>query len=313
MLNAKHIPGFLHLLPLNGSGQWLHMCIHHQETASYLMDELGLDDLIVAALVEEDTRSRLRVHDEGIMVLLKAMRAEDHTMPRAENMVSMRIWLSSSSVVSTREADAGPILEVAASLAANSGPATPGDFLVDLIEQHLKSVERFVEQMEDKTVLVGSMVTRYDVELACPKMTEIDINISESLRHLSPQRAILENLSNLQHKLLTNRGRARIDDALVHLLRSLEALHSMRERIDILNHQIGRIQDRRLSRSTYIFAAAATIFLPLTFLTGLFGVNLMGLPFSHSPHGFWNLVTASGSIVVVALVIFSICRWRKWL
>ena len=79
MDTARKSPGFLHLLPLKGGGEWLHMCIRHKETSTYLMDEVALDDLIVDALMEEDTRSRLRVRDEGIMVLLKAMhlRGED--------------------------------------------------------------------------------------------------------------------------------------------------------------------------------------------------------------------------------------------
>ncbi len=44
-----------------------------------------------------------------------------------------------------------------------------------------------------------------------------------------------------------------------------------------------------MNRSSYVFAAATTIFLPLGFVTGLFGVNLMGLPMEDSPQGFWIL------------------------
>ena len=313
MHNAKHTPGFLHLLPLKGGGEWLHMCIRHQETSSYLMDEAALDDLIVAALVEEDTRSRLRVRDDGIMVLLKAMRVEGQATPRPEDMVSMRLWLTPSSVISTREADVGPILDIAARLNADSGPATPGNFLADLIEKHLEVVERCVEQMEDETTRSGAMVARYDVDMACPNMSETETRISGFLRHLGPQRAVLEILSDLHHQVLDDRDRARLDDALARLLRFIEALQTLRERIDILNNQIGRIQDRRLSRSTYIFAAVATIFLPLSFLTGLFGVNLMGLPFSESTRGFWALAAICVAIVAVALVVLAVCRWRKWL
>lgn len=313
MHNAKHTPGFLHLLPLRGGGEWLHMCIRHQETSSFLMDEAALDDLIVAALVEEDTRSRLRVRDDGIMVLLKAMRVEDKEMPRPENMVSMRLWLTSKAVISTREADVGPVLEVAAQLNAGAGPVTPGNFLTDLVDEHFKRVEHFVEQIEDDTEQISMMVARYEVGDACPNMAKTEDRISGLLRHLGPQRPVLEILSDLRHEVLDDRDRARLDDALTRLLRFIETLQMLRERIDSLNHQIARIQDRRLSRSTYIFAAVATIFLPLSFLTGLFGVNLMGLPFSESPEGFWALTAICVALVVTVLAIMGVCRWRKWL
>ena len=91
MDTARKSPGFLHLLPLKGGGEWLHMCIRHKETSTYLMDEVALDDLIVDALMEEDTRSRLRVRDEGIMVLLKAMHLRGEDMARPEDMISMRL------------------------------------------------------------------------------------------------------------------------------------------------------------------------------------------------------------------------------
>lgn len=88
MDTARKSPGFLHLLPLKGGGEWLHMCIRHKETSTYLMDEVALDDLIVDALMEEDTRSRLRVRDEGIMVLLKghASARRGHGAPRRHDL-----------------------------------------------------------------------------------------------------------------------------------------------------------------------------------------------------------------------------------
>lgn len=108
MDTARTTPGFLHLLPLKGGGEWLHMCIRHTETSGYLMDEAALDDLIVDALMEEDTRSRIRVRDEGIMVLLKAMHLRGEEMARPEDMISMRLWLTPHRVTSTRESRCRP-------------------------------------------------------------------------------------------------------------------------------------------------------------------------------------------------------------
>lgn len=70
MIEAERTPGFLHLLQMTGGASWLHMCIHHRETESFLSSVTGLDKLIAAAMVSEDTRSRLRVHGQGVMVLL---------------------------------------------------------------------------------------------------------------------------------------------------------------------------------------------------------------------------------------------------
>ena len=310
MDTARKSPGFLHLLPLKGGGEWLHMCIRHKETSTYLMDEVALDDLIVDALMEEDTRSRLRVRDEGIMVLLKAMHLRGEDMARPEDMISMRLWLTPDRVISTREADVDPILEIARRLAKGDGPATPGAFLADLVEEHLDEVETQVEMIEDDATRIAQMIGSHKLEFACPNMADTETRISGFLRHLAPQRPVLATLSTLHHPVLDGRHRARLDDGLNRLLRYLETLQNLREQIAILNDQVSRIQDRRLNRSSYAFAAAATIFLPLGFVTGLFGVNLMGLPLEDSPQGFWILTVICLALSLGLLALF---RWRKWL
>ena len=286
------------------------MCIRHRETPEYLMEKVALDDLIVDALVEEDTRSRIRVLPDGIMVLLKAMHLRGEEMARPEDMISMRLWLTPDRVISTREADVDPILEIAARLAKGEGPVTSGDFLGDLVEEHLDEVEAQVEMIEDDTAQIAQLIGNLELEFACPNMADTETRISGFLRHLGPQRPVLETLSTLRHPVLDDRGRARLDDGLNRLLRLLETLQSLRDQIAILNDQVSRIQDRRLNRSSYVFAAAATIFLPLGFVTGMFGVNLMGLPLEDSPQGFWILTAICLGLSVGLLALF---RWRKWL
>ncbi len=224
------------------------------------------------------------------MVLLKAMHVRGQSMANPEDMVSMRLWLTPRNIISTREADLDPIVAIASRVTGGSGPDSPGDFLADLVKEHLDEVEHHLEQLEDDADATGRMIGDHQMNDACPNIAEIETRISGFLRHLRPQRPVLESLSTLNHPVLDDRARARLDDGLNRLLRLLETLQSLRDRLDIFDEQVRRIQERRLSESSYRFAVAATVFLPLTFLTGLFGVNLMGLPFEKSPLGFWFLV-----------------------
>ncbi|MSO24261.1 MAG: hypothetical protein EXQ58_13685 [Acidobacteria bacterium] len=57
----------------------------------------------------------------------------------------------------------------------------------------------------------------------------------------------------------------------------------------ISNEQIIRIQDIELNRAVYKFPLVATTFLPLSFFTGLFGINLGGLTGARSDAAFWLL------------------------
>ena len=60
-----------------------------------------------------------------------------------------------------------------------------------------------------------------------------------------------------------------------------------------------------------VLTIIATIFIPLSFLAGVFGMNFnSSLPGQESPNAFmWFLVTCGG----VAVVMLGVFRWRRWL
>jgi zinc transporter len=94
------------------------------------------------------------------------------------------------------------------------------------------------------------------------------------------------------------------------ITRYLEDLDLARERTMVLREEfLGQLAQEQNSRM-YVLSVVAAIFLPLTFVTGLLGMNVGGLPGLESPRGF------AGSLVImvlaaVGLVVFF--RSKKWL
>ena len=59
----------------------------------------------------------------------------------------------------------------------------------------------------------------------------------------------------------------------------------------------------------YVLSVVAAVFLPLTFGTGLLGMNVGGLPGLESQLGFvWSVV----AMVVAAIGLIVFFRWKKW-
>jgi zinc transporter len=54
------------------------------------------------------------------------------------------------------------------------------------------------------------------------------------------------------------------------------------------------------NRNLQILAIVTAIFLPATLVTGIFGMNVMDLPLTQNPHGFfWSMVILTGSSALV--------------
>ncbi|WBU53378.1 CorA family divalent cation transporter [Paracoccus sp. SCSIO 75233] len=307
---AAPAPDFLHLTRLDGenSAKWAHLCIRHKATRQFLIDEAQMEDLIVDAMLQEDARSRVRIRPAGIMTLLKTMPLQSDGEARPGEMASLRVWIDESRIITTREAELAPVLDLARRIEAGTGPKTPGRFLADLIAEHLQEIDPQIEALEDQVDRIGGMVTGHQIEEACPAMVDALSRISGFIRHLGPQQIVLETLSAADHPVLDDHDRARIEDSANQLMRILEALQNLRDRVDILDNQVSRVQDRKISQNSLAFAVAATIFLPLGFLTGLFGANVGGIPMAQPPWGFWALL---GGCVALIVVVVSWLRSRK--
>ena len=53
----------------------------------------------------------------------------------------------------------------------------------------------------------------------------------------------------------------------------------------------------------------AAIFLPLSFVTGLLGINVGGVPGLQNPDAFWVVVLLCAAILIVQLVMFWKWKW----
>jgi zinc transporter len=60
----------------------------------------------------------------------------------------------------------------------------------------------------------------------------------------------------------------------------------------------------------YLLSVVAAIFLPLTFVTGLLGMNVAGLPGTESPSGF---IISAVVMVVLGIELIGYFKWRKWI
>jgi len=95
-----------------------------------------------------------------------------------------------------------------------------------------------------------------------------------------------------------------------HLTRQIEDLDLARENALVTQEELmNRVAMEQNSRM-YVLSVVAAIFLPLTFVTGLLGMNVAGLPGTEDPNGFLY-----SSLIMVACLaaLIGYFRLRRWL
>jgi|TARA_B110000503_G_scaffold78711_1_gene121029 Mg2+ and Co2+ transporter CorA len=85
-------------------------------------------------------------------------------------------------------------------------------------------------------------------------------------------------------------------DKLISLMESLETTHDKRE-------------SKKMNHKLNLLTIWSTIFLPLSFYTGMWGMNFDDVPLLTGDDGFWIFVTIS---ILTTLVMFGYFKKHKW-
>ncbi|BAN96483.1 zinc transport protein ydaN [Plautia stali symbiont] len=109
---------------------------------------------------------------------------------------------------------------------------------------------------------------------------------------------------------MSDDDRRRMQDGADRLGRGLDDLNAGVARTGILADEVASLLVESMNRRTYTMSLMAMIFLPATFLTGLFGVNLGGIPGGSWPHGFTMFC---GLLLVMVLGVALWLKRRNWL
>jgi zinc transporter len=129
-------------------------------------------------------------------------------------------------------------------------------------------------------------------------------------RFLAPQRDALDRLYRHPGAWLSDSEINELREEADRITRYLEDLDLARERTMVLREEfLGQLAQEQNSRM-YVLSVVAAIFLPLTFVTGLLGMNVGGLPGLESPTGFIASVVV---MIVAAVGLVVLFRWKKWL
>ena len=128
-------------------------------------------------------------------------------------------------------------------------------------------------------------------------------------RFIAPQREAITDLLMSELGWLTEMDRRRLSEAKDRLTRMVEELDAMRERLQVVREELASAMTERMNKNIYVLSIVSAIFLPLGFLTGVFGVNLGGMPGATSTLAFWVFI---GSLVAIALCVIFILRKLRW-
>ena len=287
---------------------WLDIDQTARRARQWLVNDSGLGRNITGILLAGETRPRTVVEDDGLIVIMRGINMNPGAVP--DDMVAVRMWLDSGRIVTSRRRKVLSVVDVREALLAGKGPKTAGDFLVTLTGFLAGRIAAAVENIE--TLLEG-----VDENVSSGQISEVRANLSivrrqaaAIRRHLTPQRDALDRLARLGGDLLSPAEVFELREEGDHLTRHIEDLDLARENALVTQEELmNRIAQEQNARM-YLLSVVAAIFLPLTFVTGLLGMNVAGLPGTENPNGF---LFSAAVMISLGIALGLYFKWKKWI
>ncbi|UVE19393.1 zinc transporter ZntB [Pseudomonas sp. LS44] len=292
-----------------GQSVWLHWDRGHPQTHAWLRSSSGLNEFSCDLLLEENTRPRLLpLANEELLLFLRGVNLNPGAEP--EDMVSVRIFAAPQQVISLRLRPLLATDQLIDELGRGVGPKTASELLFYLAHHLSDKVDDVVTALSEQ---IDGEEEKIDAdERYAPDhglMLHIRRRAAGLRRFLAPQRDVYAQLSRNPLPWFTPENVGYWNELSNRLIRNLEELELIRERVGLVLESEHRRASERMNRTMYRFGIITGFFLPMSFLTGLLGINVGGIPGSESPVGFLGACLIIGSLAFGQWWLFRRLRW----
>jgi len=292
----------------NGEVLWVHLLRTHPGLEAWLMDDLTISEPTAELLTSDATRPRAFREGQALVATLRGINFNPGADP--EDMLSMQLWSDGARVITLRRDPLQTPRLVRGDLDAGLGPVDAGS-LVTALTEHL--IERMSHAIVDMNAVIDELedeTIESDAVETLDKIAMIRRNCLALKRHMSPQHEALLAIAHGAPGWFEEHDRREIAESIARLRRYLDDLDISKESAIVLQDDIRARAAANSQRTQYVLAVVAGIFLPLTFITGLLGINVGDIPLAETgSHGFWIICGLCAGLLVVEVLLLRRLKW----
>lgn len=287
---------------------WVHLSTTAEHAKDWLTDEAKLAPFVVDALTASESRPRCEKFDGGAFLNLRGRTEEP--LDSSDMLASVRLWVTKGRVISVTRKHLIATDTVEGDV-RDGQVRDPGDLVTAFAGAITADLDPVVADLgDDLDDCEQGLDTARVFELR-RNVTRVRIEAINYRRFLAPQRIAIERLAQLPGDWLGDDDRAHLAAAADRAARMAEELEAIRERASLMHESLTDLRAEQLDQRSLVIAIAALVFLPLTFITGLYGMNVEGLWFAKEPWAFDAIVALCAAISAAVTAWFVARHWFR--
>jgi magnesium transporter len=270
----------------------------------------NIHPLVMEDIANPNQRAKVEAYDDSLYVVLRLFAIRDGKIEDQQ----MSFILRDNVLLTFRETDFGLFKKtIGDKLVSGAGVLSKRgeDYLLYalldvIIDNYYAVLEHVNEQLEkiDHEIL-SRPHDRHIVQL---QRTKTDVLYLR--RYVLPVRDLINNLIRNEIDYFEKENKYYLRDLQDHVTRDIEEIEFQRDQINSLMDLYYSLQTHKMNNVMKTLTSVSFVFMPLTFIASIYGMNFSVIPHANDPLGFYKVAAAMG---VTAFILIIFAFRRNWI
>lgn len=282
--------------------------IHKLELIEHIGKHYNIHHLTLEDIVHVESRPKFEDYDHYVVAIMKMLYYENHV-----HSEHLSIVLYGDTVISFQEPHGGDAFDIIRNRlrqAKGRVRKMPADYLfyvlldavVDCYFTVLEKVGEKVEQLDEEIIFDKH-------RLANLKLHDLKREVVFLRKQLAPAREMVNSIVRNETDLISENNDAYLRDLQDHIIRALDTIDSFRETLAGIMDVYLSNNSFKLNEAMKALTVISSIFIPVTFIAGVYGMNFKYMPELQSPAGYWITWAVMLTLMIGMGVYFKRKRW----
>lgn len=290
---------------------WINLAgVDDTATVAAVGQAFGLHPLAVEDIVHLQQRSKVEVFGDQVFVVAQMVSPLPDGTWETEQVSFV---LGDGFLLTFQEDETDVFGPVRARLRTSGGRvrARGADYLLyALLDLLVDSLFTVLEGVGDRTEALEDAAVRSPAPRVQVQIMQLRRDVALLRRSVWPMREVIAGLQRDTVPHVTDDTLPYLRDVYDHLVQAIDVLESLRDVLAALLDLYLSAVSTRQNEVMKVLTVVGAIFLPLTFLTGLYGMNFDVMPELHTRSGYYVLLGVMALLTVGTLAYF---RHRRWI
>lgn len=276
-----------------------------------LGNHFELHPLIQEDIVTTHQRPKIEEYDDYLFIVFKMLHYDEHEHLTSEH-VSM--IMGKDYLITFQEAEGDVFDDLRERMEHGKGSirSAGSDYLMyAILDAVVDNYFTVIEFLSNKVEILEDRLFdgKEDGDITA-EIQDLKKEILKIRKAVMPLREVVNRLEKIETPLVAKRTHKYINDLYDHIIQVNESVEIYRDMIgDLMNMYMTSISNK-MNEVMKVLTIMASIFIPLTFMAGIYGMNFDYMPELHLKYGYFYLL---GAMILVFLGLLWYFKRKKWL